>query len=146
MNNARTCTHQASIIASPFAIALATIGRFELLPDLGLNHHLLLPSDSMKSFISIISITGLLVSSQLLSTSAFVAPSNAAKKTSYLRALQNNDGISCNRQTFLKTIASVAVATPLVASADGGFEDLAMPSADEQKAEDVSKLELDTDL
>ena len=54
-----------------------------------------------------------------------------------LNAHQENT--SCDRLTFLKTVASAAVATPLVAFADdGAFEDLAMPSADEQKAQDVS--------
>ena len=94
----------------------------------------------MKTFIATISAVGFLVSSHTQSTTAFVSPGDAARKTTHLTAYQNNDVISCNRLSFLKTIASVAVTTPLVAVADGSFEDLAMPSADEQKAEDVSNL------
>jgi hypothetical protein len=92
----------------------------------------------MKTAASVTSLVGALVSVQLHGSSAFVAPSSAAPKSSL--AAHRQDNTSCDRLTFLKTIATVAVASPLVAFADGGFEDLAMPSADEQKAQDVSPV------
>lgn len=87
----------------------------------------------MKTSAVATSLIGALVSAQC---SAFIAQSSAAPNSSL--AARHQDNTSCDRLTFFKTIATVAVVTPLVACADGGFEDLAMPSADEQKAQDVS--------
>ena len=96
-------------------------------------------SSSMKSRSIINCLVGVFVSSLWQSSSAFVAP-NASTRSLALNAQQSDD-TSCNRLTFLKTVASVVVAAPMVAFADDKFEDLAMPSADEQKAQDdVSKI------
>jgi hypothetical protein len=90
----------------------------------------------MKSSPFSIGAIGVLVSTQSQSSMAFIAGGAAGRNTN-LNSHQINDGPSCDRLAFLKTIASVAVASPLVAFADDGVEDLAMPSADEQKAQDV---------
>ena len=56
-------------------------------------------------------------------------------------ALSAHDTSPCDRSTFLKTslasIAAITLASPAVAD-DTTVDDLAMPSAEEQKAADVS--------
>ena len=99
--------------------------------------HFLSSSSTMKS--STISFIGILASTKWQSSSGFAIPSTGVQRSSSLHAL-NNDNTSCDRLTFLTTIATAAMASPLVAYADGGFEDLSMPSADEQKAQNVSTL------
>eukprot|EP00956_Cyclotella_meneghiniana_P022462 scaffold42555_cov70-Cyclotella_meneghiniana.AAC.3 len=92
----------------------------------------------MKS--STISFIGILASTKWQSSSGFAIPSTGVQRSSSLHAL-NNDNTSCDRLTFLTTIATAAMASPLVAYADGGFEDLSMPSADEQKAQNAAMEE-----
>ena len=58
-------------------------------------------------------------------------------------ALSSSTSPSCDRSDFLKnslaTIVAITTLSPTIAiSADGVNDDLAMPSADEQKAAEVS--------
>ena len=92
--------------------------------------------NTMKS-ITISFFICILASTDWQSSSGFAIPSITVQRSSSLNAL-HNDSTSCDRLTFLATIATAAVSSPIVAFADGGFEDLSMPSADEQKAENVS--------
>ena len=96
----------------------------------------LLTTTTMQS-ITISFFIGILASTDWQSSSGFAIPSITVQRSSSLSAL-HNDSTSCDRLTFLATIATAAVSSPIVAFADGGFEDLSMPSADEQKAENVS--------
>jgi hypothetical protein len=94
-------------------------------------------SKAMKSSFAANSLVAILASSQISCSSAF-APTIVAPKQFALNAHHESDVTSCDRLTFLKTIAAAAVASPLVAFADDGVGDLSMPSEDEQKAQDVS--------
>jgi len=79
-----------------------------------------------------------LVSALFASSEAFVLPSASSITTTQLSAQTSSSRAEFLRDVAATSIASVIVSLPGVATADDA-EDLAMPTAEEQKAQDVSK-------
>ncbi len=79
-----------------------------------------------------------LVSTLFASSEAFVLPSASSITTTQLSAQTSSSRAEFLRDVAATSIASVIVSLPGVATADDA-EDLAMPTAEEQKAQDVSK-------
>ena len=92
----------------------------------------------MKSSFYASTLITVLLSVQWLSSSAFTFRS-VVRRTPVLAAHREGETTTCDRLTFLKTMASVAVVSPMMAFADDEVGDLSMPTEDEQKAQEVSR-------
>mmetsp|Transcript_1090 Transcript_1090/g.1699 ORF Transcript_1090/g.1699 Transcript_1090/m.1699 type:complete len:141 (-) Transcript_1090:3228-3650(-) len=81
-----------------------------------------------------------LVSALFASSEAFVLPSASSITTTQLSAQTSSSRAEFLRDVAATSIASVIVSLPGVATADDA-EDLAMPTAEEQKAQDEAALQ-----
>ncbi|KAL3796644.1 hypothetical protein HJC23_009944 [Cyclotella cryptica] len=94
----------------------------------------------MRSSFFATTLITVLLSEQWLSCSAFTTRS-LVRRTPVLTAHREGETTTCDRLTFLKTMTSVVVVSPMIAFADDGVDDLSMPTEDEQKAQEAAMQE-----